>query len=471
MIKKESEKSVPIVRLRNIGKRFKLYKNKAARIKQFLNGQNKQYYREFVALKEISIDIRKGSALAIIGKNGSGKSTLLQIICGIVSPSEGSVEVHGKIAALLELGSGFNPEFTGRENIYLNATLFGLSKKQIDDRFNKIVEFSEIEEFIDEPTKTYSSGMVVRLAFSIITNVDADILIIDEALSVGDAYFTQKCMRFIERFRKNGTLIFVSHDANAVLSLCDKAILLQNGENQIIGTPKEVMEEYTRQLQSENMKNEAVDDEEDTSEDRQQVLSTGGLVYEKSNGYTEKLKWSDYRINAINASKYANQIEIADIGKGKTSEESYGGKEAKILEVLLRNVEDDQQIKTIFGGEIVELIIIAEVEERINNFITGFILKNSKGMTLLGDNTLNTLHPGVIRDTEKGDIIKTKFVFTMPLLSQDDYSITAALASGTQSNHKILHWLNDAIVMQSRCTSIAAGIAGVPMHAIESEKI
>ena len=129
-----------------------------ARIKQILNGEKKQYFKEFVALKDISIDVRKGSALAIIGKNGSGKSTLLQIICGIVSPSEGSVEVQGKVAALLELGSGFNPEFTGRENIYLNATLFGLSKKEIDDRFNKIVEFSEIGEFIDEPTKTYSSG-------------------------------------------------------------------------------------------------------------------------------------------------------------------------------------------------------------------------------------------------------------------------------------------------------------------------
>ena len=207
MINAESDKNASVVRLNNIGKRFRLYRSKVARIKQILNGKKKQYFKEFVALKDISIDVRKGSALAIIGKNGSGKSTLLQIICGIVSPSEGSVEVQGKVAALLELGSGFNPEFTGRENIYLNATLFGLSKKEIDDRFNKIVEFSEIGEFIDEPTKTYSSGMVVRLAFAIITNVDADILIIDEALAVGDAYFTQKCMRFIERFRKNGTLI------------------------------------------------------------------------------------------------------------------------------------------------------------------------------------------------------------------------------------------------------------------------
>ena len=471
MINTESDKNASAVRLNNIGKRFKLYRSKVARIKQILNGQNKQYFKEFVALKDISIDVRKGSALAIIGKNGSGKSTLLQIICGIVSPSEGSVEVQGKVAALLELGSGFNPEFTGRENIYLNATLFGLSKKEIDDRFNKIVEFSEIGEFIDEPTKTYSSGMVVRLAFAIITNVDADILIIDEALSVGDAYFTQKCMRFIERFRKNGTLIFVSHDANAVLSLCDQAILLQSGENQIIGTPKEVMEEYTRQLQNEKMHNEGIEDEGDTSEEKQQALSTRKINYGETQGYAEKLRWSDYRKNAINASKYANQLEITDIGKGTTSEESYGGKEARILEVFLKNVVDDQQVKTIFGGEVVELIIIAEMEEKVNNFIAGFILKNSKGMTLLGDNTLNALHPSVIRNTEKGDIIKTKFVFTMPLLSQDDYSITAALASGTQSNHKILHWLNDAIIMQSRCTSIAAGIAGVPMHTIECEKI
>ena len=295
MINAESDKNASVVRLNNIGKRFKLYRSKVARIKQILNGKKKQYFKEFVALKDISIDVRKGSALAIIGKNGSGKSTLLQIICGIVSPSEGSVEVQGKVAALLELGSGFNPEFTGRENIYLNATLFGLSKKEIDDRFNKIVEFSEIGEFIDEPTKTYSSGMVVRLAFAIITNVDADILIIDEALSVGDAYFTQKCMRFIERFRKNGTLIFVSHDANAILSLCDQAILLQNGENQIIGTPKEVMEEYTRQLQNEKMHNEGIEDEGDTSEEKQQELSTRKISYEESQGYAEKIRWSDYR--------------------------------------------------------------------------------------------------------------------------------------------------------------------------------
>ena len=467
---KVNEQKNTAVRLSNIGKSFKLYKSKAARLKQIINGKNKQYYKEFTALEDISFEISKGSALAIIGKNGSGKSTLLQIICGIVSPTQGSVHVEGKIAALLELGSGFNPEFTGRENIYLNATLFGLSEKQIDERFDKIVDFSEIGDFIDEPTKTYSSGMVVRLAFSIITNVDADILIVDEALSVGDAFFTQKCMRFIERFRKNGTLIFVSHDANAVLSLCDQALLLKDGKNKAIGTPKEIMQEYTKQLQNDNKKQKDLNDNISGFAEDSNEGDLAGIGYEKQEENIERLKWSDYRKEAINASKYANRIEIANISKDITSKESYGGKKVKIIETLIRNHENNRTLKTILGGEIVELIITCRVEEEIENLITGFILKNNKGLTLLGDNTLNTISTGIIKKAVKGDIIKTKFIFTLPLLSQGDYSITTALASGSQRNHEILHWLNDSIVLHSQCTSIAAGLAGVPMHAIEIEK-
>ncbi|AHF62527.1 ABC transporter, ATP binding protein [Synechococcus sp. WH 8109] len=454
-----------------MGKSFKLYKSKAARLKQIINGQNKRYYKEFIALEDISFEVSKGTALAIIGKNGSGKSTLLQIICGIVSPTQGSVQVKGKVAALLELGSGFNPEFTGRENIYLNATLFGLSKKQIDERFDAIVKFSEIGDFIDEPTKTYSSGMVVRLAFSIITNVDADILIVDEALSVGDAFFTQKCMRFIERFRKDGTLIFVSHDANAVLSLCDQALLLKDGKNTAIGTPKEVMEVYTKQLQSDNEEERDLNDNINGYPQDSNRLDSLGIGYENQQENIERLKWSDYRKEVINASKYANRIEISNIGDDITSKESYGGKKAKIIEILIKNHEKNGQIETILGGEIVELVIICRAEEEVENLITGFILKNNKGLTLLGDNTLNAISSGVIKNAAKGDIIKTKFIFTLPLLSQGDYSITTALASGSQSNHEILHWLNDAIVLHSRCTSIAAGLAGVPMHAIEIEKV
>ncbi|MCB4429083.1 ABC transporter ATP-binding protein [Synechococcus sp. MU1643] len=459
-----------IVELKNVGKTFRIYKSRIARIKQMLK-EDKNNYKEINALDNISLDLKKGTALAIIGKNGSGKSTLLQIICNIMEPTKGSVRVDGKIAALLELGSGFNPEFTGRENIYLNATLFGLSKKQIEARIQQIVEFSEIGEFVDQPTKTYSSGMVVRLAFSIITNVDADILIIDEALSVGDAYFTQKCMRFIERFRENGTLIFVSHDANAVLSLCDQALLLQNGEKQVLGTPKEVMEEYTKQLQRTNQEeNDKTIYEGETNNRKTKRVSTNP-EYKKGEDNIERMKWSDYRKHAINASKYANFIDIVPIGIHITNKESYGGGKARIISTRIKNEEDNTMIETILGGEVVELTIVAAIEEEITELIIGFILKNSKGLALLGDNTLSALPSKKIGEATKGDTIKTTFIFTLPLLSRGDYSITAALASGDQINHEILHWVNDAVILRSRCTSIAAGQAGVPMHSIEVEKL
>lgn len=471
MTNKEKESRQSVVELKEVSKIFRIYKSKISRIKNIFRVHNKEDYREIKALSNISLDLKKGTSLAIIGKNGSGKSTLLQIICGIMEPTKGSVRVNGKIAALLELGSGFNPEFTGRENIYLNATLFGLNKSQIKARFDKIVEFSEIEDFIDQPTKTYSSGMVVRLAFSIITNVDADILIIDEALSVGDAYFTQKCMRFIERFRENGTLIFVSHDASAVLSLCDQALLLQKGEKQIVGTPKKVMEEYTKQLQK---KNEIESRKGGIKRERNKKasdISSISLGYTRGKDDVEKLRWSDYRKMAINASKYANLIDITRIGGGITNKETYGGDKAQIVSVAISNEENNSSIETILGGEIVKLNIVATIEEDMTELIIGFILKNSKGMALLGDNTLSALPSKVINEVRKGDKVETTFIFTLPLLSQGDYSITAALARGDQNDHEILHWMNDAIILRSRCTSIAAGQAGVPMHAIEVKKV
>ena len=188
--------------------------------------------------------LKKGETIGIIGLNGSGKSTLLQLICGILSPTSGTVESKGRIAALLELGSGFNPEFTGRENVYLNGTVLGLSAKEIDAKFDDIAKFADIGEFINQPVKQYSSGMYVRLAFAVMANVDADILVIDEALAVGDMVFSQKCMRFLRKFKNNGTVFFVSHNSGAVVNLCDRAVWLDRGEIQAIGSAQYVSERY-----------------------------------------------------------------------------------------------------------------------------------------------------------------------------------------------------------------------------------
>ena len=213
------------IRVQNITKTYQIYDKPQDRLKQSLWRGRKQFYREFKALDDVSFEVKKGETVGIIGRNGSGKSTLLQIICGTLAPTSGTVEVNGRVAALLELGAGFNPEFTGKENVYMNASILGLSKEEIDAKYDDIVAFADIGDFIEQPVKTYSSGMYVRLAFAVIAHVDADILVIDEALAVGDVFFTQKCMRFIEQYQENGgAILFVSHDMATVTKLCQSVL-------------------------------------------------------------------------------------------------------------------------------------------------------------------------------------------------------------------------------------------------------
>jgi lipopolysaccharide transport system ATP-binding protein len=209
----------------------------------------KQYYREFSALNNVSFEVRKGETVGIIGRNGSGKSTLLQIICGTLTPTGGTVETRGRIAALLELGSGFNPEFTGRENVYLNAAVLGLSPTEIDERYDKIAGFADIGQFIEHPIKTYSSGMAVRLAFAVAISVDPQILVVDEALAVGDAAFQRKCIRRIQELTDSGvTRLFVSHDSETVKKLCDRALFIKEGRAAHFGVAKQVCDEYEKYL-------------------------------------------------------------------------------------------------------------------------------------------------------------------------------------------------------------------------------
>ncbi|CAH1077468.1 ABC transporter ATP-binding protein [Candidatus Nitrotoga sp. 1052] len=266
------------IRVSNLSKCYQLYDNPRDRLKQFVmpklcraipalrkffpgpslrsphsalptSKSDPTFYKEFWALKDVSFEIKKGETVGIIGRNGSGKSTLLQLICGTLSPTSGSVETYGRIAALLELGSGFNPEFTGRENVYMNAAVLGLSKEEIDARFDDIASFADIGDFIEQPVKTYSSGMFVRLAFAIQANVDPEILIVDEALAVGDAYFVHRCMLRFNELQKSGTtILFVSHDASSVRSLCSRAMWLVDGGIKEEGDSSRVVDTYLAHL-------------------------------------------------------------------------------------------------------------------------------------------------------------------------------------------------------------------------------
>ena len=226
------------IRVENLSKCYEMYEQPSDRLKQFIMPRlrhlaglpSKKYYREFWALKDVSFEVKKGETVGVIGRNGGGKSTLLQMICGTLNPTLGKITTYGRVAALLELGSGFNPEFTGRENVYMNASVLGLTKEEIDTRFDEIAAFADIGDFINQPVKTYSSGMYARLAFSIAINVDPEILVVDEALAVGDARFVAKCMRRIKNIQERGaSILFVSHDVGSVRTLCERAIWLDKG--------------------------------------------------------------------------------------------------------------------------------------------------------------------------------------------------------------------------------------------------
>ena len=237
-----------IVEAKGVGKVFPIYDKPHYRLMQMIFGGTK-WHREFCALSNVNFSIRRGETVGIVGRNGSGKSTLLQILCGTLAPTSGDVHVRGRVAALLELGAGFNPEFTGLENVYLNGTVLGLTRTQIAERLDKILAFAEIGEFIDRPVKTYSSGMYVRLAFAVAIHVEPDLLVVDEALSVGDEAFQRKCFARIDKLRDAGcTVLFVSHSAGIVVELCDRAILLDRGEVLADGLPKAVISRYQRML-------------------------------------------------------------------------------------------------------------------------------------------------------------------------------------------------------------------------------
>jgi lipopolysaccharide transport system ATP-binding protein len=239
------------ITVNGVGKVFPIYAKPHHRLMQMLSPKaaKHRWFREFRALEGVSFDVRRGETLGIVGRNGSGKSTLLQIICGTLTPNTGSIQVNGRVAALLELGAGFNPEFTGRENVYLNGTVLGLTRQEIDQRFDEILSFADIGEFIDQPVKSYSSGMYIRLAFAVAINVTPDVLVIDEALSVGDEAFQRKCFARIQQIKEAGaTVLFVSHSAGTVTELCDRAILLDRGELIATGTPKFVVSRYQKML-------------------------------------------------------------------------------------------------------------------------------------------------------------------------------------------------------------------------------
>lgn len=437
------------IRVTNLSKRYEIYDAPRDRLKQFVlprlrrivGGEGKHYFREFWALRDVSFEIKKGETVGIIGRNGSGKSTLLQMICGTLSPSSGSVETSGRIAALLELGSGFNPEFTGRENVFMNATVLGLSREQIEARFDSIANFAEIGQFIDQPVKNYSSGMYVRLAFSVIAHVDADILVIDEALSVGDIFFQQKCMRFIRKFQEEGgTILFVSHDTATVLNICQRAVMLSpNGQKSAVtGSAESVCKLYLSDHYSAAKANQEF-------EKKSSRVAEPFLVAPEKPVATFTAKHQEK--NIFIASSFRNDAD------------SFGEGGVTIVDAGFFGATDERLVN-IVGGDATRFVVRIKVNQRICYPAVGLMIKDRLGQFLYteGTDAVFRQHHLVL---EAGALIEAAFHFRMPILIRGKYTINVAVAEGIGDDHVQHHWIHDAVSLESISGPVVHGIGGL----------
>ncbi len=431
-----------VIQVDAVGKCFNIYDRPEDRLKQFLmpkiqafTGLDQQsYHREFWALRDISFEVGQGQAVGIIGRNGSGKSTLLQIITGTMAPTYGSVTTQGRTAALLELGSGFNPEFTGRENVYLNGSLLGLTHTQVEDKFDYIAGFADIGDHLDQPVKTYSSGMMLRLAFAVQVAVETEILIIDEALAVGDARFQLKCFRRLEEIKAQGTsILFVSHATELVRSFCDFGLVLENGKAIYWGEAKAATVKYMEVLFPKRAQESSAEQSEKTTGDSHiSGFSDDGHVQpSKTNLASECLT-----IEPSNMEGHIFGVGGADLKWIKIS-----GLGSPNLLIGGRCIK----IRSQFSWQIDFVRTLVESDKFDPDITLGVSLSNNKGEYIFG---CNGFDKGLPIDCLKNGISTVEFQFNMPYLTVGDYFLTMAIALGNQKHHVQLKWYDSVVQLK-----------------------
>lgn len=423
------------ISVQNLSKCYHIYETPRDRLKQFvlprvqrfIGKEPKQYYREFWALKDVSFEIKKGETVGIVGRNGSGKSTLLQMICGTLNPASGSVQTNGRIAALLELGSGFNPEFTGRENVYMNAAVLGLSKDEVDARFDDIATFADIGQFIEQPVKTYSSGMMVRLAFSVAINVDPEILIVDEALSVGDELFQRKCFSRIEAIRASGaTILFVSHSGGTIVELCDRAVLMDSGEKLAVGLPKQIVGRYQKLLYAPADKRDVI--REQIRHADKPVVENVSVVDVASDGELVSIKHTQSLEESFDPNlKPSSTIEY----------ESHGAYIESPAVLTLAG----EQVNNLVRGKTYRYTYTARFTKNASNVRFGMLIKTTSGVEL-GGGVSATLAKDSLAYVEAGAIYRVEFRFCCSL-NQGVYFLNAGVVGDVNSSETYLHRLID----------------------------
>ena len=402
----------PAVEFSNVSKSYSIYAAPGDRLKELITFQTRRYHTEFWALRDVSFEVGRGETFCVVGENGSGKSTLLQICAGIMAPSSGMAVANGRVAALLELGSGFNPEFSGRDNVYLNGAILGLSSKDMDRRLPEIEAFAEIGAFINQPVKTYSSGMIVRLAFAVAIHVDPEILLVDEALAVGDVYFRQRCMRKVHELRQRGiTILFVSHATGDVKALGDRAMWLEKGVVKALGKTDLVVAQY---LAAMSEKDRVYQAREFPAEEARKVAAPQEIIEEIPN--------VDHRF-----------------GDGK----------AEVIGITVLDAKGNR-IGLLQPNSTIVVRISVRAKENLDRPIVGFMFRNHLGVDFAGTNTAreNQDLPPMLA----GDVCTVDFYLDLPALSASSFSFSPAIANGLLEHYSMCDWIDNAVVLQMETT-------------------
>lgn len=423
------------VHIENLSKIYKLYSSPSDRLKETFHLFRKKYHQDFYALKNISFDIEKGKTIGIIGQNGAGKSTLLKILTGVLTPSSGRYSVNGKISSLLELGAGFNPDLTGLENVYFNGAVFGFSKQEIDKKIDDILAFADIGEFVNQKVRTYSSGMFVRLAFSVAVQVDPDILIVDEALSVGDMRFQQKCFRRMRAFKESGkTVLFVTHDQGTVNNFCDYVYWIKDGEVFEHGVPAQVVKKYISYM-SYGMDTMESGDKVGQHDDSSAVVSAASEI-KSGFGMSKAIEWEDIKACS-----------------------SFGEGGANITGIAFYRRDCREKVNVIKGGEPVVFFMKLKINQTIENLGIGISVNDHLGNTVFAI-------PSFVYDFKfprltKGISLCCKILFDFPGIKNGKYSVSAAVAEGNMTHHVQHHWVHDVCFVEIANTDLKCSLGSI----------
>lgn len=436
------------IEVRGVSKFYNLYERPQDRVKELFSLTKKKYHTLYKALDQVSFTVKKGETLGIIGRNGAGKSTLLKLITGVITPSEGTIETHGEISALLELGTGFNPEYTGYENIFLNGSMRGFSDEEMQEKVKEIVDFADIGEYMGQPVKTYSSGMFARLAFAVMISFKPEILIVDEALSVGDIFFQQKCNTFMKEEMKGVTKLLVTHDMNSIANMADRVILIDRGKIIREGKPLEVIEDYLKLLHT-----SVFQSEEAAAKDEDARLATA----ERSEAAERK---------AVAAEAAEREKEKAEIGWVDAPKESIGGAQDILID-RCRMLINGEAVDVVKPGDAVRIELLLHSKKDADNIIIGYTFKDKYGNSIFAQSTLgeNIMIEGV----KQGEVRKASLSFHWPEVKEGDYFLTLGIGEGyDQMVHTVQCWVHSVLHVQAIALKPMHGVIN---HVIEEFKI